>query len=70
MRTRYRKEKNSIMSEIDAKVFMEWTLSTAIPKMAELKLIGNTDLKILISGKEYIFEALNQTKDIGNQKFF
>ena len=46
------------MGEIDAKVFMEWTVSTAIPKMTELRLIGNADLEILISGKEYIFKAL------------
>ncbi len=56
------------MGEIDAKVFMEWTVSTAIPKMTELRLIGNADLEILISGKEYIFKALYQNKERENLK--
>lgn len=56
------------MSEIDAKVFLEWTCSAAIPKMVELKLIGYTDLEILVSGKDYILKVLSQSKECGNPK--
>jgi len=54
-------------NEIDAKVFVDWTLNTAIPKMTELKLLGNADLTILLNGENYISEALEQMKEHNEQ---
>ncbi len=54
---------NYSMDEIDARIFVDWTLSIAIPKMAEQKLLGVTDLEILVNGKDYILEALKQMEE-------
>jgi hypothetical protein len=54
---------NYSMCEIDARIFVDWTLSVAIPKMTEQNLLGTTDLQILVNGKDYILEALKQMKE-------
>lgn len=60
---RTQKKMDNSMNEIDARIFVDWTLSIAIPKMTEQKLLGATDLQILVNGKDYILEALKQMKE-------